>query len=214
MKKNELIIHEIFRSVQGESSRSGLPCIFIRLYGCNVCCSYCDQPQKVEETSIMEIKDIMNVVKSLKTKYVCITGGEPLMQKGVNDLIRDLANEGYMISIETNGTVFIDRIDEEGISYVVDVKTPSAQISVPFNKENLIYLKSSYELKFVIKDKQDYIFMRNFLKTNYIRAKVLVSPMFDINNKQNVAKELCEWVLEDELDVRLQLQIHKLMEVQ
>lgn len=208
-----LTIHEIFRTIQGEGYDTGLPCTFIRLYGCNLKCVYCDQPQKLGDARKMTIEEIIEEVEKLQVKNICITGGEPLKQGNVYSLINHLVALGYNVSIETNGSVPLRVEENRKYKYVMDVKCPSSRVEKSNRLENLAKLTENDEVKFVIADKSDYYYMRTVLEVNPTKAKVLLSPMFDSNLKQTIGKDLSEWVLEDNLDVRIQIQMHKILGV-
>lgn len=206
---------EIFCSIQGESSDSGLPCIFIRLYGCPVGCSYCDQPQSPEQKKRISIENIINKVSKFKgVKNVCITGGEPLIHKDVLPLTWELMHLGYKVSIETSGCVPIEDLGyRRSFKYVMDIKCPSSGVEDKNIFENLLHLQNNDEVKFVIANLDDYDYMKAVLRKYPTQASILVSPMFNENNKAVIGKELVDWILEDRLNVRVQLQIHKLIDV-
>lgn len=207
---------EIFCSIQGESSDSGIPCIFIRLYGCPVGCSYCDQPQSPDQKKKVSIESIINKVLKFKgVKYVCITGGEPLIHKEVIPLTWELMHMGYKVSIETSGCVPIEDLGyKRSFKYVMDIKCPSSGVSEKNIFDNLLHLQTNDEVKFVIANREDYDYMKKVLKKYPTQASILVSPMFDNTQKAVIGKELVDWILEDRLNVRVQLQIHKLLSVQ
>ncbi len=202
-----LTINEIFLSIQGESLATGLPCIFVRLTGCNLRCSYCDTTYSFNEGSDMSIKDIISVIKSYSpVKLVELTGGEPLLQKEIVQLVEDLIAEDYRILIETNGTIPVKDIPDV-CTLVMDVKTPSAKVSSPFLVENLKYFnKDTDQLKFVISDSNDYNWSKLFIKENGLESyNLLFSPNIDKLKPSTLA----EWIIKDRLQVRFQLQIHK-----
>ena len=206
---------EIFCSIQGESSDSGLPCVFVRLFGCPVGCSYCDQIQSPEQKKRISVENIINQVSKFKgVKYVCITGGEPLIHKEVIPLTWELLHLGYKVSIETSGCVPIEDLGyRRSFKYVMDIKCPSSGVSEKNIFENLLHLQSNDEVKFVISNREDYEYMKKVLNKYPTQASILVSPMFDQNQKAVIGKELVEWIIEDKLNVRVQLQIHKLIDV-
>lgn len=206
---------EIFASIQGESSDSGLPCVFVRLYGCPVGCSYCDQPQEPSQRKRISIENIISKVSKFKgIKYVCITGGEPLIHKEVISLTWELLHLGYKVSIETSGCVPIEDLGyRRSFKYVMDVKCPSSGVSDKNIFENLLHLQSNDEVKFVIANKEDYEYMKKVLKKYPTQASILVSPMFDADQKAVIGKDLVDWILEDKLDVRVQIQLHKIIGV-
>lgn len=206
---------EIFCSIQGESSDSGLPCIFIRLYGCPVGCSYCDQPQKPEQRKRISVENIINQVNKFKgVKNVCITGGEPLIYQETIPIAWELMHLGYRVSIETSGCVPIEDLGyRRSYKYVMDIKCPSSGVSEKNLFENLLHLQSNDEVKFVVADREDYEYMKMVLKKYPTQASILVSPMFDKKQKAVIGKDLVEWILEDKLNVRVQIQLHKILGV-
>ncbi len=210
-----LYYDEIFYSIQGESSSSGIPCIFIRLFGCPIGCSYCDQPQAPSQRKRISVENIVNkIVKYRGAKYVCITGGEPLIQKETIPLTWELMHKGYKVSIETSGCVPIEDLGyKRSFKYVMDIKCPSSGVSEKNIFDNLLRLQSNDEVKFVIADRKDYDYMKGVLKKYPTQASILVSPMFDENQKAVIGSDLVDWILEDRLECRVQLQIHKLLNV-
>lgn len=206
---------EIFCSIQGESSDSGLPCIFIRLYGCPVGCSYCDQPQTPDQRKRISVENIVNKVLKFKgVKYVCITGGEPLIHKEVIPLTWELMHMGYRVSIETSGCVPIEDLGyRRSFKYVMDIKCPSSGVSEKNIFDNLLHLQNNDEVKFVIANREDYDYMKKVLRKYPTQASILVSPMFDKNQKAVIGEDLVNWIIEDRLDVRVQIQLHKIIGV-
>lgn len=206
---------EIFCSIQGESSDSGLPCIFIRLYGCPIGCSYCDQPQSPDQKKRVSVENIINKVLKFKgVKYVCITGGEPLIYKEVIPLTWELMHMGYKVSIETSGCVPIEDLGyRRSFKYVMDIKCPSSGVSEKNIFDNLLHLQTNDEVKFVIANREDYDYMKKVLKKYPTQASILVSPMFDENQKAVIGSELVDWIIEDRLNVRVQIQLHKIIGV-
>ena len=210
-----LFYDEIFCSIQGESSDSGLPCIFIRLYGCPVGCSYCDQPQKADQKKRISVENIINKVLKFKgVRNICITGGEPLIHKEVLPLTWELMSMDYKVSIETSGCVPIeDHGYRRSYKYVMDIKCPSSGVAHKNIFENLLRLQSNDEVKYVIANREDYEYMKMVLKKYPTSASILVSPMFDKDHKAVIGKELVDWILEDRLNVRVQIQLHKILGV-
>lgn len=211
-----LYYDEIFCSIQGESSDSGLPCVFIRLYGCPVGCSYCDQPQTPDRRKRISIGNVVNQVLKYKgVKYVCITGGEPLIHQETMPLVWELAHMGYKVSIETSGCVPIEEMGyrDRSFKYVMDIKCPSSGVSHKNIFENLLKLNHRDEVKFVIANREDYEYMKSVLKKYPTCASILVSPMFDKNQKAVIGKDLVKWILKDKLNVRVQIQLHKILGV-
>ena len=217
MSKDTLLYYdEIFLSIQGESSDSGLPCVFVRLYGCNVGCSYCDQPQTPSMRKRISIANIVSRVLAFRIPYVCITGGEPLMQwNAIYPVILELLANGCRVSIETSGCYPIDFDPyNRSFKYIMDVKCPSSGVSHKNIYDNLMKLRMVDEVKFVISDREDYEFAKHVLSTYQTSASILFSPCFDEELNPKIGKELVEWVLEDRLSkVRIQLQLHKILGV-
>jgi len=195
---------EIFASIQGESSLIGIPMVFIRLTGCNLRCTYCDTKYAYTEGQEMSIKTIINTVKNFRLKFVEITGGEPLLQTEVYELMDELV-KNYNVLLETNGSLSIEKVNSK-IKVIMDIKTPGSGMSDKNYLENLNFLKKSDEVKFVLTDRNDYDWAKDFIKKNNINVReILFSPAFGILNPQDLAR----WILEDALPVRMNLQIHK-----
>jgi len=198
---------EIFSSIQGESTYAGVPCIFIRLSGCNLRCSYCDTKYSYEEGSEMPIDGIMREVLSSGLSTVEITGGEPLMQEeGLHELTARLIEAGLNVLIETNGSLNIGNIQKAAV-IIMDVKTPSSGMSSHNDYSNFSHLKNTDELKFVISDRCDYDWAVRILKEHALmgRCTLLFSPAYG----RIAPRELASWILADRLDVRLNIQLHK-----
>ena len=217
-----LYYHEVFLSIQGESTDAGIPCVFIRLYGCNVHCAYCDQPQGKEDRHKISIAHLVQEAMKYNCKNICITGGEPLVQKeAVYQLALELISDyGCNVSIETNGCTKIspDLYYPSKMKFVMDIKCPSSGVSHLNVYENLMILKQRDEVKFVIGNRHDYDFMKQVLKTYPTTAKVLVSPVFQYDDSGKhyspIAHDLVSWVIEDKLfNVRVQIQMHKCLGV-
>jgi 7-carboxy-7-deazaguanine synthase len=203
-----LKINEIFKSVQGESSFSGLPCIFIRLTGCNLRCGYCDSEYAFYEGKNMSIDEVMNTITPYKIKLVEVTGGEPLLQEEVYPLMDKLLENDYQVLIETGGSLSIAKVPEPVIK-IVDIKCPGSGEDSKNNLDNLHHLKVNDEIKFVILDRNDYEWSRSFLHqhSSNLKAKIILSPVYG----KLQLKDLAEWVLEDNLPVRIQTQLHKVI---
>lgn len=210
-----LYYDEIFCSIQGESSDSGLPCIFIRLFGCPVGCSYCDQPQSPKQRKRISVENIISKVLKFKgVKYVCITGGEPLIHEETISLTWELMHLGYRVSIETSGCVPIEDLGyRRSFKYVMDIKCPSSGVSEKNIFENLLHLQNNDEVKFVIANREDYDYMKKVLRRYPTQASILVSPMFDKDQKAVIGSDLVKWILEDKLNIRVQIQLHKILGV-
>lgn len=203
-----LIINEIFHSIQGESTYAGKPCVFIRLTGCNLRCSYCDTAYAYDEGTEMEIGDIVEEVKSYNCSLVEVTGGEPLMQDETPRLITTLLDMGYILMLETNGSKDIGVVDNRCVK-VMDIKCPSSGEDKQNDLANLERLSKGDELKFIIADYDDYDFAKGILKRIPDNKKAGVAVHFSPCFNKLDPKELTEWILADSLDVRLHLQLHK-----
>lgn len=207
-RSEELRINEIFFSLQGESSRVGLPTVFVRLTGCPLRCGYCDTAYAFHEGKTRMITDVLADVAKHKTKYVCVTGGEPLAQKNCLTLLSRLCDSGYSVSLETSGAIDIVGVDAR-VSRIMDIKTPGSQESEKNRWENLALLTANDEIKFVITSEFDYTWSKALLveKSLHKICPVLFSPSFtDVSPAQ-----LAEWILRDQLPVRMQVQLHKVI---
>jgi len=207
MESPLLKINEIFYSIQGESSMAGLPCVFVRLTYCNIRCVYCDTEYAFYEGVDRTIDDIIDEVRSYDCMLVEITGGEPLVQENVHILMKKLCDLGYNVLIETGGSLPIENIDKR-VKIIMDIKTPYSKMEKKNRYENIQYLKPTDEVKFVIGSREDYEWVKEILGKYDLANKVeqvLLSPVFD--KIENI--ELAEWILNDKLNVRFQLQMHK-----
>ncbi len=202
-----LTINEIFHSIQGESTYTGRPCVFVRLTACDLRCSWCDTPYAFTEGSKMSIAAIVSQVEQYGCDLVEITGGEPLLQRDVYPLMEQLLEAGRTVMLETGGHVSIRDVPARVIR-IVDVKCPGSGEAARMHWENLELLTPKDEVKFVIRDRADYEYARGVLVRHRLAdrtAAVLFSPVHDVLP----AKDLAGWILEDRLPVRLQLQAHK-----
>jgi len=197
---------EIFSSIQGESSYIGYPCIFIRFAECNLRCNYCDTKYSYKANFSLNVTNIMDEIRKYHPlKLVEITGGEPLLQAEVTQLIEALLNNNYQVLLETNGSLPLDKIDQR-VHKIIDVKTLKSGSKNSFCMSNLDYMTSQDELKFVISDYDDYLWSKEFIfENNLLERNILFSPVFD-KISPNI---LVSWIVEDKLNVRFQLQIHK-----
>ena len=204
----QLKIFEIFYSLQGESSRVGLPTIFIRLSGCPMRCHYCDTAYAFQGGSMMTVDEIMETIKKYDTRYVTVTGGEPLAQKEVLSLLKVLADQNYEVSLETGGGLSIKEIDPR-IKIILDIKTPESGEEKKNYWDNLNLIHSKDEIKFVLCSREDYDWAKKILHQYKLTEKcdVLFSPVYQKLN----TTDLGNWILEDQLPVRMQIQLHKLL---
>ena len=205
-----LRVNEIFFSIQGESSYAGYPCAFVRLTGCNLRCSYCDTQYAYEEGIWLEISDIERKVTSLHCRLVEITGGEPLIQKETPELIKKLLDQEFTVLLETNGSQDIGVIDERCVR-ILDIKCPSSGESGNNDLENLGKITPHDEIKFVILNRKDYEYTKLILSSSILTQNHLKPPFLSPVLGKMDPETLAQWILEDHLDVRLQIQLHKLI---
>jgi 7-carboxy-7-deazaguanine synthase len=221
-----MFITEIFKSIQGEGTRAGLPCVFVRLTGCNLRCTWCDTAYAFHGGKKMSVEEVVGRVAELAgcgeeqnragatLSLVELTGGEPLLQEEVYPLAERLLAAGYTVMIETSGERFIGRLPREVIR-IVDVKCPDSGEADTFEMRNLAELRGEDEVKFVISSRRDYEFAREFTRDQGLAVRVkqvLFSPVYDDPEgkwKGLEPRTLVEWMLEDGLPVRLGLQLHK-----
>lgn len=201
-----LRINEIFHSIQGESRHAGRPCVFIRLTGCNLRCTWCDTAYAFEEGTDLPVAAVLERIAPYGTRYVLITGGEPLAQEGVHDLAGELCDRGYEVAIETGGSLDLSPLDRR-VMVVMDLKCPGSGMSQKNRWENLDLLKPSDEVKFVVADRADYEWAREAVLRLRLdgRSGVLFSPVHGVLHPRRLA----EWILADRLPVRVQIQLHK-----
>jgi 7-carboxy-7-deazaguanine synthase len=220
-----MFITEIFNSIQGEGSRAGLPCIFVRLTGCNLRCTWCDTAYAFHGGKKMSVEEVLSRVDELsgrseglnaRVPLVELTGGEPLLQEEIYSLADKLLMAGYTVMIETSGERFIGRLPKQVIK-IVDVKCPDSGEANTFESRNLEELGGEDEVKFVLSSRADYEFARQFSREHNLAGRVkeiLFSPVHDDpqgNWKGLEPRQLVEWMLEDGLPVRLGLQLHKIV---
>jgi len=199
-------ISEIFTSIQGETSFVGLPFTFVRLTGCNLRCSYCDTQYAYEEGTEYSLDKVVAEVNKRAVTRVVITGGEPLLQDETCILCSRLLDAGFTVLLETNGSILIKDVDQR-VHRILDLKCPGSGMDKCMNLQNVDYLTVRDEIKFVISHREDFEWALEILKQHELqgRAHVLFSPVSDILHPQ----ELAEWILQEKLNVRLQLQIHR-----
>lgn len=203
-----LRITEIFHSLQGESCRTGLPTVFVRLTGCPLRCQYCDTAYAFKGGDVMSLEDIISKVKSYDTPLVSVTGGEPLAQKACLPLMEQLCDLGYSVSIETSGALDVSKIDPR-VNKVMDLKTPASKEERKNKYENLQYINPNDEIKFVICDRNDYEWAKSIMIKYELKNEnnILFSPVAD----ELEPTDLASWILEDKLNVRFQMQLHKVL---
>ncbi len=201
-----LIINEIFYSIQGETSRSGLPTTFVRLTGCPLRCSYCDTKYAFKEGSKKSFDEVIIEINQNKTKYVTITGGEPLAQKNIYQFMKELCDLEYSVSIETSNAYSIENIDSR-VSIILDIKTPASNEVDKNLIKNYSNLKPEDEIKFVICNLSDFDWSKEYIKKYDLTSncQIIFSPSYE----EMPLSQLADLILRDGLDVRLQAQLHK-----
>jgi 7-carboxy-7-deazaguanine synthase len=200
-------INEIFYSIQGEGQWTGLPNIFIRTQGCNLRCSYCDTKYAYENGREITINKIMKEISKYPCKNVCITGGEPLLQPETEKLIESLSKKKYNILIETNGSIPIDSIkNKKNLMISMDIKCPSSKMSENNNFNNIKKLKIKDQIKFVIQNKKDYEYAKKTMMKYKPKSLIFFQPVWGFN-----PRVLANWIIKDGLNVKLGLQIHKII---
>lgn len=208
-KEDTLVVHEIYRSIQGESSFAGLPCTFVRLTGCNLRCTWCDTPQAFYQGTRMQREHVLNAALEYGTRLVELTGGEPLLQPGAFLLLSELCDRGRTVLLETSGEADVSRVDVR-VHKIMDLKAPGSGEGHRNRWENLDHLRQGDEIKFVLKDRADYEWMRTTIRERDLEQlgpALLASGVFGALNPA----DLVAWVLEDSLQVRVQLQLHKVI---
>jgi 7-carboxy-7-deazaguanine synthase len=200
-------INEIFYSLQGEGALVGLPTVFIRTAGCNLRCSYCDTTYAYDEGKEITVDQILRIIESYHCSSVCITGGEPLLQKDLATLVTALVRKKYTICIETNGSKSVKKISEKkNVMISLDIKCPSSGMHQQMNLHNIKLLSKNDQLKFIIKRKQDYEYAKHIITTYTPRCMVFLQPVWGTNPRR-----LAAWILHDKLSVRLGMQLHKIL---
>lgn len=204
--ESRLRISEIFYSLQGESSFVGLPTVFVRLTGCPLRCGYCDTEYAFTGGEWMELDNIMLQIKQYNTAYVCVTGGEPLAQRSCGQLLSQLCDGGYKVSIETSGSIDISPVDSR-VSRIMDIKTPASGEGAKNLYSNIDQLTQLDEVKFVLCNRDDYDWAKSVVEKYKLleKTQVLFSPV----HGDMAPADLADWIIEDQLNVRFQLQLHK-----
>jgi 7-carboxy-7-deazaguanine synthase len=206
-KEETLVVHEIYASVQGESTFAGIPCAFVRTTGCNLRCSWCDTPQAFYGGERMRRSDVLSRALAFSTPLVEVTGGEPLLQPAVFPLLAELCDAGRTVLVETSGEADVSRVDLR-VHKVMDLKCPASGESHRNRWSNLDHIGARDEIKFVLADRADYEWMRETIRARDLVRRtpnLLASTVFG----KLAPRELVAWVLEDALAVRVQLQMHK-----
>jgi 7-carboxy-7-deazaguanine synthase len=206
LNNTTLNITEIFYSLQGEAKEVGIPTVFVRLTGCPLRCNYCDTAYAFKGNNPLSIESIMEQIAKYNTHYVCITGGEPMAQSNCLILLDTLIEAGYKVSMETSGSIDISPVNNK-VSVVMDLKTPSSTEQSQNRYENISLLESKDQLKFVIASRSDFDWCCSILESYDILSDVLFSPVYESLKPVDLA----DWILEKQLNVRLQIQLHKLL---
>ncbi len=200
-------ICEIFRSLQGEGLMMGVPTTFVRTVGCNLDCTWCDTPYAREGGEEKELQEVIEKVRSFGMKTVCVTGGEPLLQKETYELIDSLLNMGYRIQLETNGSISIDDLPSyQELMISMDIKTPSSRMSDRMIMENLDSLTICDQLKFVINDEQDMDYVEDLLSKHDVKCPVILTSVGGVD-----LRKVAEWVICRKMEVRVLPQLHKII---
>ena len=206
LNNTTLNITEIFYSLQGEAKEVGIPTVFVRLTGCPLRCNYCDTAYAFKGNNPLSIQHILDEVAQYNAQYICVTGGEPMAQSNCLKLLDSLIDSGYNVSMETSGSIDITPVNSK-VSIVMDIKTPSSTEEHQNRYENLPILKSKDQLKFVIASRSDFDWCNEILDNHEVESEILFSPVYESLKPV----ELAEWILEKKLNVRLQVQLHKLL---
>jgi len=200
-------INEIFYSIQGEGKWTGRPNIFIRTSGCNLRCTFCDTKYAYENGKEMKVNEVLRKIEKYDCKYVCITGGEPLLQKDIFDLIKYLLKKNYFVLIETNGSINIKKIFEfKKLIISLDLKCPSSKMDKEMDFKNIGLLKKEDQIKFIIKDKRDYDYAKDIIIKFKPKCDIFFQPVWGES-----PKKIAEWIISDRLNVKLGLQLHKII---
>lgn len=204
----KLKVTEIFFSLQGETTLAGLPTVFVRLTGCPLRCQYCDSAYAFTGGETRTLGEILSEIKRYKTRYVTVTGGEPLAQPACLELLKKLCDEAYFVSLETSGALDVSAVDRRVVK-ILDIKTPGS-LELKRNRfENLAHLNPGDQIKFVICDRNDYEWSKKIVDQYQLAAKNTV--LFSASYQQLNYQDLADWIVQDELPVRFQLQMHKVL---
>lgn len=206
LNNTTLNITEIFYSLQGEAKEVGIPTVFVRLTGCPLRCNYCDTAYAFKGNNPLSIEHILDEIAQYNTQYVCVTGGEPMAQSNCLKLLDALIDNDYKVSMETSGSIDIAPVNSK-VSIVMDIKTPSSTEEHQNRYENLSILKNKDQLKFVIASRSDFDWCTKILENHEVESEVLFSPVYESLKPV----ELADWILEKKLNVRLQVQLHKIL---
>ena len=206
LNNTTLNITEIFYSLQGEAKEVGIPTVFVRLTGCPLRCNYCDTAYAFKGNNPLSIQHILDEIAQYNTQYVCVTGGEPMAQSNCLKLLDALIENDYKVSMETSGSIDIAPVNSK-VSIVMDIKSPSSTEEHQNRYENLSILKNKDQLKFVIASKSDFDWCTEILENHEVESEVLFSPVYESLRPV----ELADWILEKKLNVRLQVQLHKIL---
>lgn len=207
-KTERLRINEIFHSLQGEADCVGFPTVFVRLTGCPLRCQYCDTEYAFHAGEWLDLDAVLDKVREIGAKHVCVTGGEPLAQPNCLKLLARLCDAGFSVSLETSGALDVAAVDAR-VARVIDVKTPGSNEAARNRRENFAHLSERDQLKFVICSRADYDWSKAFLHEHGLteRCRILFSPSY----QQQSPAQLAEWILADRLPVRFQIQLHKVL---
>jgi 7-carboxy-7-deazaguanine synthase len=207
-RPGSLVIHEIYRSLQGEGTHAGLPCVFVRLTGCHLRCGYCDTPHAFTEGAVRELADVLDQALAIGDRLVQITGGEPLLQAEVFPLMTALADAGRIVLLETSGAIDTSAVDPR-VCVILDVKTPGSGEAEANHWPNLDRLKPGDEVKFIVCDRSDFDWSLEVIGRHQLteRVPVLIAPSYGAID----LAELAQWILDSGRSLRLQIQLHKIL---